>query len=96
MSKRLTNGSAGVQASTGVGHPGQDAGPLEVLVGQGHALEEADDEDAVVGQVVDDGRAHPGGGGPDAVLVLGPAVDGQLVGRTTASSGAPRRRPRRW
>ena len=53
---------------------------MQVLVGQRLAPEEAEHEDPVVGEEVDDGRTHAGGRGADAVLVLGPAIDGELVG----------------
>ena len=77
----VDEGLAGVETPAGQRHPGQDPGLLQVIVGERRALEEAEHEDPVVGEEVDDGRTHAGGRGADAVLVLGPAVDGQLVGR---------------
>ncbi len=50
-----------------------------MLVTEGLTFEEPDHQDPVLGQELDDGRAHAGRGGTDAVLVLGAAVDSQLV-----------------
>ena len=85
-----------MEPPAGFGNPRQDPGPLEVFVGQRLPVEEAEDEDPVVGQEVDDRRTHAGGRGADAVLVLGPTVDGQLVGgrrvRVAQHVGPVRRR----
>ncbi|MGH3643161.1 MAG: hypothetical protein ACRDUX_29525, partial [Mycobacterium sp.] len=53
---------------TAKSHLGEDSWPGEVVAGQRRALEVADQQDAEVGAVVDDGRpdAGPLGGSPTA------------------------------
>ncbi len=65
--------------------PGQHIGALQVGVGQGDALEEADQQDAQIRPVVDDRRADAGLAGRPAVVELVVAVDAQQVGVDAAA-----------
>ena len=64
-----------VQHPAPVRHPGEHVGLLKVGVGQGRALEEADQQDAQVGAIVDDRGPDAGPFGGPAVVVLAGAVD---------------------
>ena len=80
MSKRFTNGGPACSRRHASASRGHHARSLQVLVAQRLAFEEPDHEDSVFGKEFDDGRADAGRRGTHAVLVLGTAVDGQLVG----------------
>ena len=80
MSKRFTNAGPACSRRQASATRGRMPGACRCSSLSVSPLEEADDEDAVVGEELDDGRADAGCRGPDAVLVLGTAVDGQLVG----------------
>ncbi len=76
-----------MQALDAFGDPLENARALQVGIGQGDALEEADQQDAEIGPVVDDRCADAGLRGGLAVVVLVVAVDAQQVLGVDAAAG---------
>ena len=70
---------AGVQLAAGLGDPGDVGGRLDVGVAEGASLDEAQDQQVVLGMVGDDRCADAGLRGGHGVVVLVVAVDGEEV-----------------